>query len=216
MGTVSPSLLSADFLNLQAEIETFNDEKDLWFHLDVMDGHYVPNLTFGHTVLKNIKSITAHKLDAHLMVSNPEDYVDAFKDLGLHNLTFHWEACLHQDSMISRIKKLYPSVGVSLNPATPLSSIPEYLLSQIDVLLIMSVNPGFGGQSFIQGVVDKISAADEIRKRLGLSFKIQVDGGVTDKNAEMLRKSGADVLVAGSYIFGAGREHYSERIESIR
>lgn len=216
MTIVSPSLLSADFLNLRQEIEAFDKAEQIWFHLDVMDGHYVPNLTFGHTVLKDIHKTTKHKLDAHLMVSNPELYIDQFANLGLHNLTFHWEACLHQDSMIAEIKKRYPSVGVSLNPATPLEVMPEYIFNNIDLLLIMSVNPGFGGQSFIEGVVDKIKKANELRKRLGLSFKIQVDGGITDKNAKMLRQAGADILVAGSYIFGAEEAEYINRVESLR
>lgn len=216
MTIIAPSLLAADFLNLRTEVESFNSASNLWFHLDVMDGHYVPNLTFGHTVMKDLHNITDHKLDAHLMVSNPEAYIQSYKDLGLHNLTFHWEACVHHDSMIAEIKKLYPGVGVSLNPGTPLEVIPDYIFEKIDLLLVMSVNPGFGGQSFIEGVVPKIEKASAIRKKRGLNFKIQVDGGVTDKNAARLIESGADVLVAGSYIFGGLQSEYISRIESLR
>lgn len=216
MNIVSPSILSADFLKLEDEIKAFNDCEDLWFHLDVMDGHYVPNLSFGHTVLKGIQKVTKHKLDAHLMVTNPEDYVEVYKDLGLHNLTFHWEACKDHRSLISEIKKSYPSVGVSLNPATPLSVIPEELYKEIDLLLVMSVNPGFGGQSFIEETYDKVKEASEIRSKTDSQFLIQVDGGISDKNAKALREVGADLLVAGSYIFKDGKDKYKERVESLR
>ncbi len=216
MTIISPSLLSADFLNLQDEIECFKSAKDLWFHLDLMDGHYVPNLTFGKTVLKNISKITEHKLDAHLMVSNPEAYIDSMSDIGIHNFTFHWEATNHQDCLIREIKKKYPSVGISLNPATAIESIPEYIFSEIDLLLIMSVNPGFGGQSFIEGVVDKIKKADQFKKKNNLNFHIQVDGGVNNQNAPSLIKAGATMLVAGSYIFGTEQSDYLNRVESLR
>ncbi|MEX0798320.1 MAG: ribulose-phosphate 3-epimerase [Bacteriovoracaceae bacterium] len=216
MITISPSLLAADFLNLQKEIESFEAAKDLWFHLDVMDGHFVPNLTFGHTVLKNLSQVTKHKLDAHLMVSKPEDFIESFSSLGLHNFTFHWEACAHQDSLIAQLKKVFPSVGVSLNPATPIESIPAYIFEKIDLLLIMSVNPGFGGQSFIEGVTEKIEKARAIKKERGLNFHVQVDGGVTNKNSDFLIEAGATNLVAGSYIFGANSSEYLKRIDSLR
>ena len=213
---IAPSLLSADFLNLEKDIKAFEKEENLWFHIDVMDGHYVPNLSFGKAVFKNIHKITHHKLDAHLMVSNPERYILDYKDLGLHNLTFHWEATQHHDGMIAEIKKHYPSVGVSLNPGSDLSVIPEYLLKQIDVLLLMSVNPGFGGQSFIGGVLDKVRAAHELKQKLRASFEIQVDGGVTSDNAESLKQAGATVLVAGSFIFNQNQSKYSEQISKLR
>lgn len=216
MSIVSPSILSADFLNLEKEIKSFEDCEDLWFHLDVMDGHYVPNLTFGKTVLKNVHKITKHPLDAHLMVSNPEDFLNDFADLGLHNLTFHWEACVHHDSMVSEIKNLYPSCGISLNPGTPLSVVPDYILQKIDLLLIMSVNPGFGGQSFIPSSFDKVKEAARKREELGAKFLIQVDGGVSDKNAKKLRDAGADILVAGSFIFTGASKDYKSKIKELR
>lgn len=214
--TVSPSILSADFLNLQSDIETFNGLKDISFHLDIMDGHYVPNLTFGKTVIKNLSKITEHKLDAHLMVNNPEDYIDELSDIGIDNFTFHWEAVTHHDSVINQIKKIYQSVGISLNPGTPVESIPSHLLEKIDLILIMSVNPGFGGQSFIDYSFDKVKYFANLKNKLGINLEIQVDGGVTDKNAKELRAAGATNLVAGSYIFGAEKNEYKNRVESLR
>lgn len=213
---ISPSLLSCDFLNIQSEVEALSGINNLWLHLDVMDGHFVPNLTFGAPVVKNIGKFTTHKLDAHFMVTNPELHAEAFKDVGLHNFTFHWEGMHHHDRFISYLKQIYPSVGISLNPSTTLEVIPKYILSKIDLVLIMSVNPGFGGQSFIDGVVDKIKTLAEYKKQNNLNFEIQVDGGVTDKNANMLRDAGASNLVAGSYVFSGGKQQYKSRIESLR
>ena len=214
--TISPSLLSADFLELKADIERFNSIDDLWIHLDVMDSHYVPNLTFGEPVLNKIKNITKHKLDAHFMVTDPDFFVENFKNVGLHNFTFHWEAVTHHDSLITKIKSMYPSVGISLNPGTPVSAVPKYLLGKIDVVLLMSVNPGFGGQKFIPEVIDKVIELDKIRHENNFNFQIQVDGGVTDQNAGYLIQAGANNLVAGSYIFSAPEKNYIERINKIR
>lgn len=213
---ISPSILSCDFLNIQSEIEALKDADNIWIHLDIMDGHFVPNLTFGAPVIKRMASITNHKLDAHFMVTNPEDYAEVFKDFGLHNFTFHWEAVTHHDRLISHLKKMYPSVGVSLNPSTSIELIPDYLLKEIDLFLIMSVNPGFGGQSFIEGVCSKIDYLAEKKATFNLNFEIQVDGGVSDKNAKDLAKRGATNLVAGSYIFSGGKDKYLERINSLR
>lgn len=213
---IAPSLLSADFLDLKAELQRFEGEKDLWIHLDVMDGHFVPNLTFGPTVLKNIKNVTKHPLDAHFMVTNPDDHLEWFKDVGLHNFTFHWEAVTHHDRFIQKAKGLYPSVGISLNPSTPVNQIPNYLLKQIDLVLLMSVNPGFGGQSFIAAVEDKIRELAKIRTQYGMSFQIQVDGGVTDKNAKSLAAAGANNLVAGSFVFAEPQKNYGTRIAQLR
>lgn len=216
MTIISPSILSADFLNLQNEIEYFNESKDLWFHLDVMDGHFVPNLTFGKTVLKNIHNITEHKLDAHFMVSNPEFFVDDFKGIGIHNFTFHWEATNHPDRLVQYAKQHYKSVGISLNPGTPHTVIPEYLLKKLDLILIMSVNPGFGGQSFIQGVLEKIEFFHQIKENVNPHLIVQVDGGVNDSNAANLIEAGANNLVAGSYIFSEPNKDYNKRINLLR
>lgn len=214
MNIVSPSILSANFLELKSDLEKFNNEEDLWFHLDIMDGHYVPNLTFGKTILKDIHKITKHTLDAHLMVTNPEDYIDQLKDIGIHNFTFHWETVTHHHSLISEIKSNFRSVGISLNPGTSVSVIPDSILKMIDVILIMSVNPGFGGQKFIEGTFEKLKHFNKKRNELGLDFKIQVDGGVNDINAKDLRSNGADILVAGSFIFKS--DNYSESIKKLR
>lgn len=181
-----------------------------------MDGYFVPNLTFGTPVLNKLKNITKHKLDAHFMVTNPEQYVESFKDLGIHNFTFHWEAVTHHDRFISHVKEYYPSVGISLNPSTPIESIPQYLLEKIDLILIMTVNPGFGGQSFIQGCKDKISKLNRIKKDHNLNFDIQVDGGVSNENAQELISLGATNLVSGSYIFKAKNNDYKSQIETLR
>ena len=216
MITISPSLLACDFLNIESEIDKLNNIKDIWIHLDIMDGHFVPNLTFGPPVIKNLNKITNHKLDAHFMVSNPELYADQCLKLGIHNFTFHWEALTHHDRFIDYLKKHYPSVGVSLNPSTPIESIPKYLFKKIDLVLIMSVNPGFGGQSFIEGVTDKIHYLAQIKKDINPNLEIQIDGGVNNLNATKLIAAGATNLVAGSYIFNEPNKDYESRINLLR
>lgn len=216
MITISPSLLSCNFLELKTEIERLNQSKDIWLHLDIMDSHFVPNLTFGEVVIKNLKHVTEHKLDAHFMVTNPDFFLESFKDLGLHNFTFHWEALTHHDRFIQKAKEYYPSIGISLNPSTPVSAIPEYIFKKIDLILVMSVNPGFGGQKYIAEMIDKVKELDAIKKRLGLDFVIQVDGGVSDQNAQDLIAAGANNLVAGSYVFSHPQKDYNSRIESLR
>lgn len=213
---ISPSLLSANFLNLESDIRALSGEKDLWLHLDIMDGHFVPNLTFGPVVVSSIKKISSHPLDAHFMVTNPSDHMDWFKDVGLTNFTFHWEATHHHDRLIQKAKSLYSSVGISLNPSTSLNVIEDYIFEKIDLILLMSVNPGFGGQSFIEGTVKKVEELALLRKMKNLDFKIQVDGGVTDKNAKTLINAGADNLVAGSFIFSLGQTHFSNQIKKLR
>ncbi len=213
---IAPSLLSCDFMAIAEDVRRLDGQKDLWLHLDVMDGHFVPNLTFGAAVVKNLRQHSKHPLDAHFMVTNPDDHLEWFRDVGLHNFTFHWEAATHHDRFIQKAKGLYPSVGISLNPSTPLSAVPEYLLAQVDLVLLMSVNPGFGGQSFIPGVMDKVRELDAIKKKLNLKLQIQVDGGVTDKNARALAQAGATNLVAGSYIFGEPGRDYGARIAALR
>jgi ribulose-phosphate 3-epimerase len=213
---ISPSLLSVDFLNLKTELERLNNVDDLWLHLDVMDGHFVPNLTFGEPVLNKIKTVSKHKLDAHFMVTNPEFYVESFKNVGLHNFTYHWEAVSEHDELIAKIKANYPSAGISLKPKTPISVIPLSVLSKIDVILIMSVEPGFGGQKFMPESIDKIIAIDQIRHENKFKFEIQVDGGISDANAGYLIQAGATNLVAGSYIFSEPNKDYAQRINKIR
>lgn len=213
---VSPSLLSVDFLELKSELERLNQIDDLWLHLDVMDGHFVPNLTFGEPVLNKIKTVSKHKLDAHFMVTDPDAYADSFKNVGLHNFTFHWEAVTHHDRLIDKLKSMYPSVGISLNPSTPLSVVSKYLLGKVDLVLLMSVNPGFGGQKFIPEIIDKVIELDQIRHENNFKFQIQVDGGINDQNAGYLIQAGANNLVAGSYIFSEPNKDYLSRINKIR
>lgn len=216
MTIISPSILSANFLELKKEIESFQSLKNIWFHLDIMDGHFVPNLTFGETVIKNLKNITKHKLDAHFMVTNPFDYLAWFKDCGIHNFTFHYESTPHQDRLLHLVKENYKSVGISLNPSTTHEIIPDYLLKEVDLILLMSVNPGFGGQKFIKGILEKVESLHKRRARLKAKFQIQIDGGVNNTNAKELVKSGADNLVAGSYIFSKGQTHYEKMVNSLR
>jgi ribulose-phosphate 3-epimerase len=214
--TISPSLLSVDFLELKVELERLNQVDDLWLHLDIMDSHFVPNLTFGEPVLNKVKTVSKHKLDAHFMVTDPDFFADNFKNVGLHNFTFHWEAIVHHDRLIQKLKELYPSVGISLNPSTPVSSVPTYIWGKVDLVLLMSVNPGFGGQKFIPEIVDKAIELDQIRHKNNFNFQIQVDGGINDQNAGYLIQAGANNLVAGSYIFSEPNKDYASRINKIR
>lgn len=216
MIVISPSLLSVDFLELKIELERLNKIDNLWLHLDVMDGHFVPNLTFGEPVLNKVKTVSKHKLDAHFMVTDPDQYAESFKNVGIHNFTFHWEATDHHDRLIQKLKETYPSVGISLNPSTPVSAVPKYILGKVDLILLMSVNPGFGGQKFIPEVVDKVIELDKIRHENNFKFQIQVDGGVNDQNAGYLIQAGANNLVAGSYIFSEPNKDYLARINKIR
>jgi len=212
--TVSPSVLACDFLNIESEFKAFDNESDIWFHLDIMDGHFVPNLTFGFPVLKKMCNIAKHPLDAHLMVTNPEFHIEQYKDLKLENFTFHLEATDKALELVKKAKRYFPSAGVSIKPNTQTSELSDELLKELDLVLVMSVEPGFGGQSFMPSAYDKISELAKRRQELGTSFVIQVDGGVSDKNAQELYKAGADNLVAGSYIFKSN--NYSEKINSLR
>jgi ribulose-phosphate 3-epimerase len=216
MTIISPSLLASDFLNIESELRAFNDFIDLWFHLDIMDGHFVPNLTFGHPMVERIVKATPHKCDAHFMVTNPEFYGETMKSYGIHNFTFHLEATLNPLGLISELKKHYPSVGISIKPGTPTHKLSDEILSAIDLVLVMSVEPGFGGQSFMPEAYEKIRQLKSRRCSLGAHFSIQVDGGVSSVNAKELIKEGADNLVAGSYIFKNKKEDYLKAIESLR
>lgn len=216
MITIAPSILSADFLNLETEIKRFDNIENLWIHLDIMDGHFVPNLTFGPTLIKNLHSITKHKLDAHLMVTNPGSYIEELAKYKVHNFTFHWEAVLHHDRLLQEAKKHFASVGVSLNPSTDIRIIPDYILKQLDLILIMTVNPGFGGQSFIEGCLEKIEYLQNFKSAHNLNFEIQIDGGVNKDNAKKLAQLGATNLVAGSFIFNEPNNNYQAKINELR
>jgi ribulose-phosphate 3-epimerase len=216
MTIISPSLLACDFLNIEPELAAFNGVKDIWFHLDIMDGHFVPNLTFGHPIIELITKKSEHKCDAHFMVTNPEFHGETLKNAGLHNFTFHLEATKDPMGLIAELKKSYPSVGISIKPNTPANSLSDEILKAIDLVLVMSVEPGFGGQSFMPNAYDKIKELKHRREKLSAHFQIQVDGGVTDKNSSDLILAGADNLVAGSYVFKTTKEDYKKKIESLR
>lgn len=199
---ISPSLLSADFTNLGRDIEIVNDSEADWFHLDVMDGIFVPNISFGQPVISKIKQISKKPLDVHLMITDPDRYIKEFKDCGADILTVHYEACQHLHRTINRIKDLGMVAGVALNPHTSISLL-ENIIKDLDLIMIMSVNPGFGGQTFIENTHNKVSQLREMIIRCGTNCLIEVDGGINLENAKELIHSGADILVAGKTVFGS-------------
>ena len=200
MAIIAPSLLSADFLNLQKECDMLNKSKADWFHLDVMDGRFVPNISFGPMIVNFISKTTEKYCDVHLMIEEPEKYTEAFKNAGANNLTIHLEACKHLHRNIEQIKSLGMQAGVALNPHTPVDTLKD-ILQDIDLVCLMSVNPGFGGQSFIMHTIHKIKQLKEMINEQLLNVKIEIDGGVTLENASLIIDAGADVLVAGNTIF---------------
>lgn len=216
MTIISPSLLACDFLNIESELNAFNGIKDMWFHLDIMDGHFVPNLTFGQPIVELIVKNSSHRCDAHFMVTNPEFHGESLKNSGLYNFTFHIEATSNPLGLIKKLKSYYPSLGISLKPNTPVCALSDEILLATDLVLIMSVEPGFGGQSFMPSAYDKINELKIRREALKMKFQIQVDGGVTNENSKALIASGADNLVAGSYIFKTTPDKYNVKIESLR
>ncbi len=200
MPLIAPSLLAADFLQLQAACDMLNKSEADWFHLDIMDGRFVPNISYGPMLVEFFRKTTTKLCDVHLMIEEPGKYTKAFKDAGADSLTVHYEACPHLHSNIQQIKSLGMKAGVALNPHTPIELLKD-ILQDIDLVLIMSVNPGFGGQSFIPHTINKIKRMREMIDEQLLNVKIEVDGGVTLDNAKMIVDAGADVLVAGSSIF---------------
>lgn len=197
---VSPSILTADFGNLEREIRMLNSSVADWIHLDIMDGVYVPNISFGFPVIEMVKKIAQKPLDVHLMIIDPDRYLTQFRDAGADMLTVHYEACIHLQRTVTEIRALGMRAGVALNPHTPVAMLKN-ILPYTDMVLIMTVNPGYGGQSFIMDSYNKIVELRKMIDRVGHSVMIQVDGGIDTKNASKLIRSGVDVLVAGNSIF---------------
>lgn len=200
MPIIAPSLLAANFLNLQADCTMLNESEANWYHLDVMDGRFVPNISFGPMLVEFFRKATTKVCDVHLMILEPEKYAEQFKNAGADVLTVHAEACTHLHRNIQQIKSLGMKVGVALNPHTPVSGLSD-ILHDIDMVCLMSVNPGFGGQKFIQFTLEKIKQLRKMIDEKGLNIHIEIDGGVTLENAPSIIAAGADVLVAGNTVF---------------
>jgi len=213
MKLIAPSILSADFSRLGEEIKAVEGVGADWIHVDVMDGHFVPNITIGPVVVEAIKRATELPLDVHLMIENPDQYLEDFVRAGSDTLTVQAEACVHLHRTIQAIKALGVKAGVALNPSTPISTI-EWILEEVDMVLIMSVNPGFGGQKFITQALQKIKELKSMIRAKNLDVLIEVDGGINLKTIESVAKAGADVFVAGSAIFGSS--DYGETIREFR
>lgn len=215
---VSPSLLSCDFANIQRDVEMLNSSKAEWIHIDVMDGVFVPNISFGFPVLSAVRKHTTKVLDVHLMIENADPYLHEFKKAGADILTVHYEACTHVHRTIQAIKELGMKAGIAINPHTPVSAL-QHMFSSVDLVLIMSVNPGFGGQKFIPETLNKLRLArakiDAYYEKTGRQIWLEVDGGVNAQNIAEIAKAGADTFVAGSAIFTQGKDSDKNRYNSI-
>lgn len=210
---IAPSMLAADFGNLQRDVEMVHSSSAEWFHMDVMDGVFVPNISYGPDIIKKMASYTDKYIDSHLMIVNPDKYIDTFAAAGTHNLTVHYEACDHLHRTIQAIKASGMQAGVALNPHTPVHLLQD-VISDLDLVLIMSVNPGFGGQKFIENAVKKVGQTKDLILQQNSTAKIEVDGGVNTQTGKRLVDAGADVLVAGSFVFKS--DNPTQTIEDLR
>lgn len=210
---LAPSILSADFSNLLEDVKKVENAGCEYLHIDVMDGHFVPNITIGPLVVESLRKHSNMVFDTHLMIENPDNYIEAFAKAGSDLIVVHQEACKHLHRTIQGIKNLNVKAGVALNPATPVETI-KHVLKDLDMVLIMTVNPGFGGQSFIEGMLDKIKELRSMIKDMGLEVDIQVDGGIKEENIHKVVEAGANIIVAGSAIFGS--DDIAQTVKNLR